>query len=125
MAAEGSHLVARVTGGVGARVRLVRNGQALPAVDVTADPFELPADAVAPEQGEDRWRAEVLVQERVRTVTSHVWLARAFGQAGPGPLAGATSPQCGCGAAPWTSGALLAGLLAGLWGRKRRGSARG
>ena len=57
------------------QVRLVKNG--VPAgdpVDVTSDPFVYETIVDAPAQGEDRWRAEVLLEGAPLTVTSHVWL---------------------------------------------------
>lgn len=118
--ASGAHLTARVTGGLGARVRWVRNGEPLPAVNVTSDPFEVQADATAPERGEERWRAEVLVDDRPRTVTSHVWLTRAAGRpadGGPAPAGGSH----GATALAWV-GLLGGGVLVELWwrGRARR-----
>ena len=71
-------LRAKVTGGVRGEshsVRLVKNG--VPSgdpVDVTSDPFVLETIVSAPAQGEERWRAEVLLEGAPLTVTSHVWL---------------------------------------------------
>jgi len=117
---ERSRLTARVTGGLGAHVRFVRDGVALPAVQVDRPDFVLEADVEAPARGEERWRAEVLRDGRPRTVTSHLWFARALGQAGVKPLPDVPVPSsCGCDSAPWASGlALLA--LAGLWRRRLR-----
>ncbi len=71
-------LRAKVTGGVPGeshQVRLVKNGVPFgDAVDVTGDPFVLETIVPAPGAGEDRWRAEVLLEGAPLTVTSHVWL---------------------------------------------------
>jgi hypothetical protein len=71
-------LRARVSGGVAGeahQVRLVKNGVPFgDAVDVNADPFVFETIVPAPAQGEDRWRAEVLLERAPLTVTSHVWL---------------------------------------------------
>jgi hypothetical protein len=69
-------LRAKVTKGVGQTVRFVRNGKPEEAVAVTTDPFVHEMVATAPDNGEDRWRAEALVEERPRTVTSHIWLKK-------------------------------------------------
>lgn len=69
-------LRAKVTKGVGQTVRFVKNGKPEEAVAVTTDPFVHELIAAAPATGEDRWRAEALVEERPRTVTSHIWLTR-------------------------------------------------
>lgn len=104
---ERTTLTVMVTGGVGHQVRLVQNGQPLAPVAITSDPFVLEHEAVAPERGEARWRAEVLVGGDPRTVTSHVWHSRSW--AGDSP----ESSGCGCtaaaGAAAWP--ALFAVLL--------------
>ncbi|HEY8076200.1 MAG TPA: CehA/McbA family metallohydrolase [Labilithrix sp.] len=64
----------KVTGGNGDVLRLVKNGSPQPDVPITSDPFVY-ADLVdAPVSGEDRWRAEVTIDDKPRTVTSHLWL---------------------------------------------------
>jgi hypothetical protein len=120
-----ARLSARVTGALGQQVRFVHNGVRLAPVDVTADPFVLEQDVTAPEQGEDRFRVEVWVGDRPRTVTSHLWVARSAEMRGvPGPVPAAPEAMgCGCGSAP---GWGLTGLLLGvLWlGRGRQRSRR-
>lgn len=64
----------KVTKGQGNQLRLVRNGAPLDPVAVDADPFVYTTTIEPPASGEDRYRAEVLVDEKPRTVTSHVWL---------------------------------------------------
>lgn len=58
----------------GSTVRFVRNGKPMPAVDVAGPGFVATVMAEAPDSGQDRWRAEVLVEGKRRTITSHVWL---------------------------------------------------
>lgn len=73
--ADVADLRVRVTGApAGASLRLRRNGEALAPVPIAGDPFEYTQPAEAPASGEDRWRAEVLVDGAPRTVTSHLWL---------------------------------------------------
>ncbi len=91
-------LSATVTGGIGLKVRFVHNGTPMDPVDVTSDPFTATTVATAPASGEDRWRAEVMVDADPRTVTSHLWVAP------PDPPA---SKGCGCDSA--------GGLGLGLW----------
>ena len=70
----GDTLKATVTGGTGSAVRFVKNGAPLDAVPVDTDPFVHELVLEAPASGQDRYRAEVLVGDNPRTVTSHVWL---------------------------------------------------
>ncbi|MBN1207805.1 MAG: PHP domain-containing protein [Myxococcaceae bacterium] len=119
--AEGTRLSARVTGGLGHEVRFVHNGVRLPLTQVTSDPFVLERDAIAPEQGEDRYRVEVWVEGRPRTVTSHLWVARtaeARGVPGPTPQVEQAS-GCGCRAAPGGWAAALGLAVVALWARRR------
>jgi hypothetical protein len=71
-------LRARISGrtpGDSHQVRLVKNGVPMgEPVDVTSDPFVYESIVDAPAAGEDRWRAEVLLEGAPLTVTSHVWL---------------------------------------------------
>lgn len=68
-------LSATVTGApAGATVRFVKNGESLAAVAVEGDPFVTTTVASAPTNGQDRWRAEVLMEGERRTITSHLWL---------------------------------------------------
>ena len=74
--ARSTRLRVRVSGSRGrdATVRWVKTGQAMEEIAVTADPFETTLDVRAPDSGEDRYRAEVLVNGVRRTVTSHVFV---------------------------------------------------
>lgn len=67
-------LRARVTKGNGQTVRFVKNGVPEDPIAVTSDPFVHEIVATPPASGEDRWRAEALVDDKPRTVTSHIWL---------------------------------------------------
>ncbi len=100
-----------VTGGAGRQLRLVHDGRALPPVEVTADPFVHELAFAAPVEGEQRVRAEVLVEGKPRTVTSHLWLAPAQGEPLGETGCGCTSQGAGgAGFGPW----LLLGIGA-LW----------
>ncbi len=119
--AEGTRLSARVTGARGQQVRFVHNGVRLPLVEVSSDDFMVERDVTAPEHGEDRFRVEVWMNGRPRTVTSHLWVARSADRRGvPGPVPALPEPSgCGCGSAPgWSLGLLSLGVLA--LGRRRR-----
>ncbi len=70
-----AQLSATVTGApAGASVRFVHNGQVMDPIAVTGEGFVATVEAVAPATGEDRWRAEVIVDGQPRTITSHLWL---------------------------------------------------
>lgn len=73
---ETAALAARVTGGRGAQLRWVVDGEVeRELVTIDSDDFELSATLAAPAQGEKRVRAELLVGGAVRVVTGHLWLA--------------------------------------------------
>ncbi|AKT37493.1 uncharacterized protein CMC5_016340 [Chondromyces crocatus] len=88
---------ARVSGGIGAELRFVHNGQALDPVPIDTDPFVGELKATDPGDGEDRFRAEVLVNGQPRTVTSHLWLrtGTATDPLAPG-ISAANEGGCGC-----------------------------
>jgi len=68
-------LRATVTGApAGSTVRFVHNGQVMDPIAVTGEGFVATVEAVASANGEDRWRAEVIVGGQPRTITSHLWL---------------------------------------------------
>jgi hypothetical protein len=118
--AERARLSARVTAARGARVRWVHNGVGGPFTDVTGEAAVVERDVEAPEAGEDRYRLEVWVDGRVRTVTSHVWLTREARFRGvPGPAPAAPPEGRGCAAAGGSAaGAVGLALLA--WAGRRR-----
>lgn len=75
------HLRAKVTGLAGVpgtivQVRLVKNGATTEPVLVPADGFTHELAVTAPATGEDRYRAEVLVNSLLRTITSNVFVRR-------------------------------------------------
>jgi MYXO-CTERM domain-containing protein len=93
--ADSVALKAKVTGAMGGTVRFLKNGKGLPAVDVTSDPFETGIDINAPASGEDRYRAEVSIENQLKTITSYLWVKAAASSPpkdAPGPAAGG----CGC-----------------------------
>ncbi len=76
--AEAALFTAQVTGGEGHTLRWVQDGLVVESIPVTSDPFTHSRALTAPERGETRLRAEVVVSERPRTITAHLWLARTF-----------------------------------------------
>jgi uncharacterized protein (TIGR03382 family) len=102
----------------GASLRLVRNGQAGPPVEVLGDPFVHEEQVLAPASGRDWIRAELWVTGAPRVVTSHLFLRASSGDAGaePGELDG-DGGGCGCdaaglgGAPPGAAGMLVLLLL--------------
>ncbi|MBL9102591.1 MAG: PHP domain-containing protein [Myxococcales bacterium] len=94
ISADSVTFTATVTGAPeGSAVRFVRNGVPLGMTPIEGDPFAATVEANAPGEGEDRWRAEVIVGSGPRTITSHLWLRE-------GPVEEPTS-----GSAPTSSGA--------------------
>lgn len=106
-------LEVRVTGAkAGDQLRLVKNGAALEPTALTGDRFTSALQVSAPPEGVvDRYRAELLRDGQLRTVTGHLWLS-----APPAPA----PAQRGCSAG---GGAL--GLLVALAGLTRARAARG
>lgn len=107
-------------------LRLVHNGVPLEPVSVTGYPFVYEHAITAPTTGMDRWRAEVLIDGRVRTLTSHVWVATDASQTevnnGAPPVA-----SMGCAAGDAASGpsvlwalGVLGVLAAGTRASRRR-----
>ena len=92
-------LEATVPAGKGHQLKLLRNGTVVQTLEVDADPFVATQALTAPtDASQDFWRAEVWVDGQVRTVTGHLWLARAEEPA-----------KKGCSATGW--GPALLGLL--------------
>lgn len=80
-AADGTHIRAKVFGlsgvpGAVIGVRLVKNALPQDSVLVPADGFTHEIVVDAPATGEDRYRAEVLVNGALRTITSNVFVKR-------------------------------------------------
>lgn len=110
-------LRAKITGG-GESVRLVKNGTPLPEVEYKGD-FTYEKLVDAPRTGEDRYRAEVLINGKPRTITSHVFVKYAqTGRARPVPAA--ESKGCGCGYGSETRSLTLAALSIGALAARRR-----
>jgi hypothetical protein len=95
LAARSVRFTAKVTGGLGQRVRFVRNGTPEAEQDVTRDPFVASFVVAADAARETRVRAEVLVDEKPRTVTSHVFLR--FDAQGPEAASAAGDEDLGGG----------------------------
>jgi hypothetical protein len=124
VAVKSARVRARVTGGIGHKARFVTNGVPGPESEITTDPFELATVAVAEAGKRVRVRAEVLVDDKPRTVTSHIFVQ--LDPAGP-EAAELASPERtgGCttegrapsfGAAPLV---LALSALAAAWARAR------
>lgn len=97
--ARSTFLRARVTGmPEETTVRFVKNGVPLGEIVVTTDPFDAELAVVAPATGEDRYRAEVLVKAKPRTIASHVFVS--LDPAGPDAVgaraSGGTDAGGGC-----------------------------
>lgn len=131
--ADSVTLKARVTGAMGGTVRFLKNGKGLPAVDVTSDPFETGIDINAPASGEDRYRAEVSIENQLKTITSYLWVKAASAPSGAGSGGGATSSSgppkdapgpaaggCGCSMKGDVESAWLSPLLALAAAARRR-----
>jgi len=104
-------LRATVTGGLGAELRWVVDGDTREWVTVDADPCVAELRATNPD---GRARAELWVDGHPRTVTSHRWFHWA---AHPPP-----EPDCGCGVGGSAGGLVAGALAAALAHRRRRGA---
>lgn len=74
--AKDSVLRARVTAAAGLRLRVWKNGEQISEVAIPEDPFVHELAVTAPNEGEDRYRHEVVDGGTLRAVASHVWLRR-------------------------------------------------
>jgi hypothetical protein len=114
VSAKTTVLSATITGGSmeGVTVEFVQNGVPLAEVPVTSDPFSISMNVTAPATGEDRYRVELLEQEKPRTVTSHLFIKN--DPNGPDGVAQAqVQADGGCAVASTTSSAgILAWLVA-------------
>jgi hypothetical protein len=90
-------LRAKVTGG-GETIRFVKNGTPLDEAEVKGEGFVYQKIFDAPPSGEDRYRVEVLVEGKPRTISSHVFVKHAVtGRARPVLDAPSNeSKGCGC-----------------------------
>ncbi len=109
--ADASTLSGVVTNGVGRTLQVIKNGEVIETVDITEDPFTHEMDVLAPEEGEDRYRHQVMDGNTPETVGSYVWLR-------------ASEPSgCSCriaGLQDLDTAVLASALLAFLWWRRRR-----
>lgn len=76
VSATRSVLHTTVTGGDGATLRLIKNGEVLTEVAIAGDPFAYEVEIEAPMAGADRYRQEVANGATLLAVTSYVWLQR-------------------------------------------------
>jgi hypothetical protein len=75
--AEASTLSAVVTGGAGRTLWVYKNGNVIDRVPIDSDPFTYEQEVLAPEEGEDRYRHQVVVGISPQTIGSYVWLRSA------------------------------------------------
>src|SRR5690606_36765653 len=81
--------------GAGLALRLVDSGEPLEPIAVTSDPFVYETTIETKPEGESFLRAEVMVDDRPRTVTYHVFLQRGDAASDEGDSEGEAS-GCGC-----------------------------
>lgn len=74
----GATLRAEVAGAKGHTFRWVNDGAPEEELYVDSDPFTVEREVHTPDSGQTRWRAEVLVGHRPRTVTSHIWFSQTY-----------------------------------------------
>ncbi|MGB5811394.1 MAG: CehA/McbA family metallohydrolase, partial [Polyangiales bacterium] len=79
--ADTAILRAVVTGGDGLRLQVIKNRETMRTVTVDGGPFTHEVEVTAPEEGEDRYRHQVLLGPNPQTITSYVWLKK--GEPGP------------------------------------------
>jgi hypothetical protein len=72
-----STLSAVVTGGEGLTLLVIKNGSVTNRVTIDGDPFMHQKEVEAPEQGEDRYRHQVVSGTTPKTIGSYVWLRAA------------------------------------------------
>lgn len=110
--ADTATLSAVVTNGAGKSLEVIKNGEVLDTLTIATDPFTHEMSVQAPEEGEDRYRYQVMTDKLPDAVGSYVWLRA------PEPSAG------GCRVASTTQvGTVLlwSTLLLFAWWRRRKG----
>jgi len=124
--ADAGTLSAVVTGGEGWILQVIKNGSVTDEVSIDSDPFVHENDVVAPDEGEDRYRHQVVKEltKQVETIGSYVWL-RPAAEAPDGGTNPSSSGGCNCRvAAPsdYDTALLLffTGVLAYVWRSRRR-----
>ena len=75
--ADRSTLSAVVTGAEGRTLLVIKNGSVTDRVPIDADPFMHQQEVVAPAEGEDRYRHQVIAGTTPKTIGSYVWLRAA------------------------------------------------
>lgn len=109
--ADASTLSALVTNATGKTLEVIKNGEVLQTLPITTDPFTHEMSVQAPEEGEDRYRYQVMTGKIPDAVGSYVWLRA------PEPGGG------GCrvsNATPDATLALWGALLLFAWRRRRQ-----
>ncbi len=111
-------LSATVTGGQGQTLQVIMNGSLMESATIDADPFTYEIVVDAPQEGEDRYRHQLMESTSPTVIGSYVWLRAAD------PAPNGSSSGCGCRVAT-SSDAETVGLLALaalgvlLWRRRR------
>jgi hypothetical protein len=72
--ADSATLSALVRAGEGQTLEVIKNGQTIERVSISADPFTHERSVEAPAEGEDRYRHQVTIGNTPQTVGSYVWL---------------------------------------------------
>lgn len=101
-------LEATITGAMGATLPWVRNGVPISEETISSDPFHAELTSTAPKSGSSRYRVEVLVGGRVRTLTSNLWHVQDSSQLYAPASDTRAAPKSGCNVA---AGAPLAVAL--------------
>lgn len=84
-------VTARVTGGMGAQLLIVRDGIESEVVEIPSDDWTWSGTVDAPSVGQARIRAHVLRDGVPRTITSHLWVEAPLPGGDPAEVA-----SCGC-----------------------------
>ncbi len=134
--AETATLSVLVTDAAGDTLQVIKNGARLESVPITTDPFMHETEVVAPAEGEDRYRHQIVFGNDPKAIGSYVWL-RAPGETPDGGVPdggtdagmdggtnpGSSSSGCGCrinSASDYDTAFVLAVLGLGVWVLRRR-----
>ena len=110
--ADRATVTARVTGGAGAQLLVVRDGLESEVADIPSDDWTWTGTVDAPATGQARVRVHVLRDGVVRTITSHLWVEA--------PVERADDGGCGCSVETTASSASWVALAAWAATRRRR-----